>query len=126
MRYDEKFRKNVLNFVEDGHTQEETRKIFKIGENTIRQWKKLKNETGGLVDRPLKRKWRKIDPEKLIRYFEEKPKAFDREAAVEFGCSAEAIRKSRKKLNIPYKKENEIYRANQEKLTEYIEQITKI
>ena len=104
MSYDKKFRERVLAHVDAGKTQEEVRAMFGLGANTITQWKKLREETGGLENRVLERKHKKVDPEKLCEYFAEKPEAFDYEAAVEFGCSAEAIRQARKKLKLTRKK----------------------
>ena len=100
MSYDKKFREAVLRHVEAGHTQEETRKLFGLGVNTITQWKGLKEETGGLSNRPLKRTWRKIDPEKLRADVAELPDDFNSERARRFGCSEEGIREALKKLKI--------------------------
>ena len=104
MSYDKKFRERVLEHVDGGKTQEEVRKMFGLGVNTITEWKKLREETGGLENRELRRKHKKIDPEKLREYFAKNPEAFDHEAAVEFGCTAQAIGKCRKKHKITVKK----------------------
>jgi transposase len=104
MSYDKKYRECVLAHVDSGKTQEEVRKMFGLGVNTITQWKKLREETGDLENRELERKPKKIDPEKLREYFAKKPEAFDHEAAKEFGCTAQAIGKSRRKHKITVKK----------------------
>jgi transposase len=104
MSYDKKYRERVLSHVEAGKTQEEVRKMFKLGANTISQWKKLKAETGGLGNRELKRSWRKIDPEKLRADVAEHPDDFDEERAVRFGCSRQGIESARKKHKITRKK----------------------
>ena len=64
MGYDKKFRERVL-YVDAGKTQEEVRKMIGLGVNTITEWKKLREETGGLENWELTRKHKKIDPEKL-------------------------------------------------------------
>jgi len=92
MSYDKKFREKVLNHVEKGHSQEETRKLFGIGRNTIRSWKKLEEETGNLSKRELNRSWRKIDPEKLKADVESNPSDFNAERAKRFGCSEDGRR----------------------------------
>jgi transposase len=58
MSYDKKFRERVLAQVDAGERQEEVRVMFGIGVNTITEWKKLREETGSLSNRPLERKWR--------------------------------------------------------------------
>jgi transposase len=104
MSYDKKFRERVLAHVDAGKSQEEVRAMFSLGVNTITQWKKLREETGSLANRPLERKHKKIDPERLHEYFAENPEAFDHEAAVEFGCTGEAIRQARKRHKLTRKK----------------------
>ena len=104
MSYDRKFRECVLAHVDAGKSQEEVRKMFALGVNTITQWKKLREETGSLENRPLERTWRKIDPEKLQADVLEKPDDFDEERAARFGCSRTGIQSARKKLKITRKK----------------------
>ncbi len=48
MAYDKKFKERVLKYLEEGHTQEETAKTFRIGTTTIKGWKKQYKETGDL------------------------------------------------------------------------------
>ena len=104
MYYDKKFRERVLAQVDAGKKQEEVRKMLGLGANTISQWKKLRKETGKLENRELKRKHKKIDPEKLKRDISEKPDDFDYERALRFGCTDEAIRQARKKHKLTRKK----------------------
>jgi transposase len=104
MGYDKKLRERVLSHVDAGKTQEEVRAMFGLGVNTITQWKKLRAERGSLENRPLERKHKKVDPEKLREYFAKNPEAFDYEAALDFGCSAEAIRQVRTKHKLTRKK----------------------
>ena len=104
MSYDRKFRERVLDHVNSGKTTKEVRAMFGLGINTITQWQKLLRETGKLENRELKRKHKKIDPEKLKQDILEKPDDFDFERAVRFNCSSESIRRARKKLKITRKK----------------------
>ena len=108
MSYDKKFRESVLRHVDAGHTQEETRKLFGLGENTIAQWKKLREETGGLSNRPIVRGHKKIDPEKLRADVEEHPDDFNHERAERFNCNESAIRQAMKRLKITRKKNERI------------------
>ena len=104
MSYDKKYREKIIEYVDKGQKQEEVREIFGLGANTISRWKKLRAETGKLENRELKRKPKKIDPEKLKRDITEKPDDFDEERAERFDCTGEAIRQARKKLKITRKK----------------------
>ena len=104
MGYDKKFRERVLAHVDAGKSQTEVRKMFNLGANTISQWKKLRAETGSLVNRELDRNWRKIDPEKLKADVKARPDDFDSERAERFGCSRQGIESARKKHKITRKK----------------------
>ena len=104
MSYDKKYRESVLNHVAKGNSQEETRKLFGLSKNTINQWKKLQEETGTLSNRPLDRKWRLIDPEKLQADVEEYPDDFNAERAKRFGCSERGIDEAMKRHKITRKK----------------------
>ena len=104
MSYSKDIRERALALVEEGMKQEEVRKLFKLGANTITQWKKLREETGSLENRPLERSWRKIDPEKLRLDVKENPDDFDEERAERFGCSRTGIQSARYKHKITRKK----------------------
>jgi len=104
MSYDKKFRERVLSHVDGGKSQEEVRKMFGLGVNTITKWKKLRAETGKLENRELTRTHRKIDPAKLLADVKSYPDDFNRERAVRFGCSEDGMRKALKKLSITRKK----------------------
>ena len=104
MSYSKDLREKVLALVDSGMSQEKARKMFKLGVNTITQWKKLRLETGSLENRPLERSWRKIDPEKLKADVLEHPDDFDEERAERFGCSRQGIESARKKHKITRKK----------------------
>ena len=84
MGFDKKIREIVLSHVDAGKTQEEVRKMFGLGKNTITEWKKLRTETGSLANRPLEREWRKIDPEQLKADVKASPDDFDDERAIRF------------------------------------------
>ena len=104
MAYSEDLRERVLAYLSEGHTQENARKVFKVGRSTMRRWKKQLNEQGHLKNKPLNRSFRKIDPEKLATYIKEQPDAYLREMAEIFNCTLEAVRQALKKLKITRKK----------------------
>lgn len=104
MSYSKGLRERAVKYYKSGHTLKETSEIFGAGINTISQWVKKYKETGDLSNKPLKRGFKKIDPEKLVSFLEENPDAFLKETAEEFGCSTEAVRKAIKRLGITRKK----------------------
>ena len=108
MSYDKKFRECVMSHIDAGKNREKVRAMFKLGKNTIRQWEKLRIETGKLENRPLKRSFRKIDPDKLRADVKGKPDDFDEERAVRFGVSRTGIQSSRKKHKLTRKKKRQI------------------
>ena len=85
MSYDKRFRESVLDFIDKGNTQEAAHKLFGVGTSTIKEWKKLRRETGRLDTRPLNRKGRKIRDEELESYIAEHPDSYQNEAAEHFG-----------------------------------------
>ncbi|MDR0680219.1 MAG: transposase [Puniceicoccales bacterium] len=63
---------------------------------------------GKLEQEPLSRKYRKLDPEKLVKYVKEHPDAYQREMASEFKVSTSCIGKALRKLKITVKKDQGI------------------
>ena len=53
MAYSVDLRKRVIDYLNEGHTQEETSVIFKVGTTTIKGWLALLSETGSLEKRVL-------------------------------------------------------------------------
>ena len=93
-----------------GHTKKEVNGMFGLGINTLKSWEELEEETGSLENRPLDRKPRKIDLEKLRKYCEENPFATHIEAGIYFGCSERVIRYAKDKLGITRKKNSLLQR----------------
>ena len=104
MAYDIKYRTKVLDYISQGHPIREASQVFGISVSTIMKWRKLRQETGELKDPPREEWHRKIDPVKLLAYYEETPDSYLSEAAEAFGCSVVAIFKARKRLGITRKK----------------------
>lgn len=104
MSYPEKYRIRTLEYRREGHTLEQTSRVFKIAVITIREWEKQLREEGNLRKHPVKRPFKKIDPEKLEQYVKANPDAYLREIASIFKCSETAISKALKRLKITRKK----------------------
>ena len=106
MSYDEKYRKRTLEYRQEGHTLEQTSKVFKVAIITIRKWEKQLREEGNLKKHAVKRPFRKIDPDKLREHIKSHPDDYLREIAEVFNCSESGIRKALKKLKITRKKKD--------------------
>ena len=104
MSYPEKYRMRTLEYRLEGHTLDQTHKVFKVAVVTIRKWEKKLREEGTLAKRPVRRPFKKIDPDKLKEYVRAHPDAYLREIAKEFNCTEGAIRKALKRLKITRKK----------------------
>jgi len=109
MSYDKRFRERVLDFIDRGNTQEAAHKLFGVGTTTIKEWKKIKLETGNLEARPLNRKGRKIRVEELETYIAEHPDSYQNEAAEHFGCTQPAVHYALKRLNLTRKKNGRVH-----------------
>ena len=104
MAYDEKYRIRAVEYSKEGHTIEQTAKVFKISTATLKKWTRKYDETGGIKDKQLNRAFKKIDPLKLEKYLEENPDAYLSEIANVFSCSDVAVNKALRKLKITRKK----------------------
>ena len=110
MSYDIKLRERAVAHWNDGHSKKETAAVFKVGTTTLQRWKSQLNETGTLASKKRKETWRKIDPEKLRKYVDENPDAYQHEIAEAFGVRLYAIQKALKRLRITRKKNHTIQR----------------
>ena len=86
MSYSEDYRKRTIEYHAEGHSLEETHKVFKVSISTIRAWEKQWKEKASLSPAPVVRGYKKIKPEKLKRYTQEHPDAYPSEIAKEFHC----------------------------------------
>jgi len=104
MAYSEDYKRRVLEYTSEGHTQLEVSAVFKVNPSTIREWR-TRMEEGSLKPKyPKTRKLRKLPPDELSCFVAEHPDAFLEEIGERFGCSAEAVRKALNKLKITRKK----------------------
>ena len=87
MAYSIDLRSRVIDFIDEGHTQEETSKVFKVGTTTIKRWLSLVSETGSLEKAKVNRSPRIYETEKLNAYIEENPNAVLKDVAAEFNGS---------------------------------------
>ena len=94
----------VLSYLSKGHTYEEARQKLGVGISTIKEWKKLLNETGSLEKRPLERSARRFPSEELRAYVSEHPDATLEEIAEHFGGSTSGAFDALAREDISFKK----------------------
>jgi len=104
MRYSVDLREKAMNYLDKGHTIKATSELFEVGTTTIKEWKKLRAETGSLRPRPHVRKCSKICPDRLLSYVNENPDSHLVEIAEVFNCTPQAIFYALKRLKITRKK----------------------
>ena len=104
MSYTTQYRKRTIEYRQEGHTLEETSRVFKVSVGTIRDWERRLKESGSLEKSELNRPQKKVDLQKLESYLAQHPDAYQTEIAREFGCTPRAIRKAFKKLGVTRKK----------------------
>lgn len=102
MAYSQDFRQMILGKLEAGHSYRDLAYEYSISSTTIQNWKKQPERKQVLTRR------RKIDLEALQRDVEQYPDDYQRERAVRFNCTQEAIRKALERLKISQKKDIEI------------------
>lgn len=104
MTYSLDFRATVLHHIDKGSTIEVVSKLFSVGTTTIKNWKRLRAQTGKLEGSGRPCNPYKIDSDALKLYLKERPDAFLNEIASHFGVTAPAIHTAMKRMNITRKK----------------------
>jgi transposase len=98
MAYSKDFRRRVIDYLQEGHTNEELQETFKVYPSTVHRWIKLEKTTGSLKPKYPETREMKIDLEKLKQAVEEKSDAYLPELALKFNCTRQAIFYALKKL----------------------------
>lgn len=104
MAYEVQYKRRILKYLEEGHTQKETAEHFGVGATTIKEWRRREAAGEPLSPKTRSRQPKKLPPEELRQYVEAHPDAYLSEIAEHFGCTAEAVRKALKKQKITRKK----------------------
>ncbi|MDR1229952.1 MAG: transposase [Spirochaetaceae bacterium] len=104
MAYDEKFRRQVINYKDEGHTFAEVREVFGVSSRSYYSWKAELEEKGKFENHYPKSRPGKVDPEKLKELEEKHPDWCLREFAAEFDVCIETIAERFKSLGITHKK----------------------
>ena len=107
MAYSIDYRKRVLDYLMEGHTQAEAQEVFKVGTTTIKAWKKLLSEKNNLEKKAPIRKSRVYPSDKLHTYIKEHPQAILKEIAAHFGGSISGANDALKREKITLKKRHQ-------------------
>jgi transposase len=104
MVYDERFRRRVIEYKDEGHIFKEEDEVFGIDSKRYYSWKKQLEETGSLEYRTPKGLRPLINKSELVRLLEEHPDWYLREFAEKFHVCPRAVDKMFKKLGVTRKK----------------------
>jgi len=104
MAYSVDFRRRAIEYMDEGHTEQELYEAFKIWPSNIGRWRKLLNKTGSLKPKYKKTRKRKIDLKELERAVERKPDITLSELAKMFDCKKQSVDAALKKAKITLKK----------------------
>jgi transposase len=111
MAYSTDTREMVLKYLSKGHTYEEARKELGVGVSTMKEWKKLLNETGSLNKRPKERSATRFPSKELKAYVSEHPDATLEEIAEYFGGSRSGAFDALVREKITFKKRALLHRT---------------
>ena len=114
MSYTVIFRERALEALLKGSTKIDVNKMLGLGVNTLKNWEKLKEETGSLENKPSNRGPYKINHDELRDYYRENPFSTNKEAALAFNCSVSGIRSAKRVLKITRKKATIQYKERDE------------
>ena len=115
-----------MEYWHEGHTLAQTKETFRISVTTIYKWENQLKKEGNLKKHPVRRPFKKIDPEKLKEYVKTNSEAYLYEIAIVFNCSPSAIRNALNRLNITRKKTARYYEQDPQKVKEYLEKIKDV
>ena len=103
-------REKVVAYVQNGHSQRETAKVFNINKATVSRWMKLVKENKSLKPVPTPRRPHKLSLEKLEAYVKEHPDAFLHEIAEALDSKKTTVFCALKKLGYKLKKNKIVQR----------------
>lgn len=101
----------VLTYLSNGHTYEEARAELGVGISTMKDWKRLLNETGSLEKRSRQRRASKFPCAELKTYIKEHPDATLEEISAHFGGSISGAHDALARAGITFKKRALLHRT---------------
>jgi len=100
----------VLRYLSKGHSYEEAREELGVGITTMKEWKRLVNETGSLEKRSKQRRASKFPSDHLETYVKENPDATLKNIADHFGGSTSGAHDALARVDITFKKRALLHR----------------
>lgn len=110
MAYSKDTREMVLKYLSKGHSYEEAHKELGVSVSSMKEWKRLLNETGSLEKRSRERPAIKFHDEELKAYIEKHPDAMLLDIAKKFGGSTSGAFDALKRVGITLKKRTFLHR----------------
>lgn len=94
----------AMEYLDSGHTYQETSDLFKVTTRTLSNWSRLRREKGSLEFKNTPRSPHKLRNEDLLDYVRNNPDAYLREIAAHFNCGITTVHDALKRLGVKYKK----------------------
>lgn len=113
-------RKLVVAFVEEGHSQAEAARQFKLHPVTVSRWIKLKKTIGSLKVVAVPRSPHKLPLDALEEYVKEHPDAILKEIGKHFNCGKDAVARALKKLGFTRKKNKKFTKKGMNRKGKYL------
>ena len=124
--YSKGLRERAIKYLLGGHTPTKASKVFNVGKTALWRWKKQLEEQGNQEDKPRRKYFKKVAPQKLEEYLAARPDAYLYEIGEVFGCSSAAVSKALKRMGYTNKKNTTYKEQDGQKVAEYIEKIATI
>jgi len=127
MAYSKDLKEKLIAYLAKGHTMREASDAFSVGLDTVNNWVQRLKETGSLENGKPQRAHRKLDPEKLRAYIEERPDAYLAEIGEAFGCCGSAVCRALARLGTTRKKKAKRFSGQSpERVAEYLAELEKV
>jgi len=110
-------RKRAMDYLDEGHTYQETSDLFKICLRTVFNWSKLRKEKGSLAVKNTPRSPHKLFDKDLLDYVKLHPDAYLQDIAIYFKSRKSSVHKAFNRLGITRKK-NKKYIVKETKKSE--------
>lgn len=104
MAYSADLRERVVEYIEAGNTITEASQIFKVNRQTIRKWRKLKEETGSVERQIYRHGAIKLNDQELIEFVNANPDLYLKDYANKYNMTPSGICRAFQRLHITLKK----------------------
>lgn len=123
MKYPIIFRKRVIAHYKKSNNKSKTCSLFEISVVTLNKWLDMLEQNGNLEDAPLKRGWRKLNPDLLKEYVTINPDLYIKDYANYFGVTISCVWDALKRLGFTRKKRLYCIKSGMKKNEKYLQKI---